>query len=304
MIKKCLTNYFKSLKYFFTPLGTMFLGIMIGVSILVPGVISAATVLIDEIGELSQNINLDLSLLVNNVWQSVQALDWNKPVESLETMLSSEWLNNTLTQSLSAILGTDFETFKAQIASFVSEFLQAVSFNVAVFFVFWVLGFIAGFALIRFLIRRDIARRSLWRFILAYFVNSLLAAGAVILAVFLYTLWVYSIIFTILVGMCLFGMIALVQAYLLYGCKKIPFAKAVNIKNACLYMLANLVIFALSVCFTLVAMLINKFMGVFVGLSFVAIADIVINLNAESYVLAQVNGQGELLNKCCGEITE
>ncbi len=277
---------------------------MIGVSILVPGVISAATVLIDEIGELSQNINLDLSLLVNNVWQSVQALDWNKPVESLETMLSSEWLNNTLTQSLSAILGTDFETFKAQIASFVSEFLQAVSFNVAVFFVFWVLGFIAGFALIRFLIRRDIARRSLWRFILAYFVNSLLAAGAVILAVFLYTLWVYSIIFTILVGMCLFGMIALVQAYLLYGCKKIPFAKAVNIKNACLYMLANLVIFALSVCFTLVAMLINKFMGVFVGLSFVAIADIVINLNAESYVLAQVNGQGELLNKCCGEITE
>lgn len=282
----------------------MFLGIMIGVSILVPGVISAATVLIDEIGELSQNINLDLSLLVNNVWQSVQALDWNKPVESLETMLSSEWLNNTLTQSLSAILGTDFETFKAQIASFVSEFLQAVSFNVAVFFVFWVLGFIAGFALIRFLIRRDIARRSLWRFILAYFVNSLLAAGAVILAVFLYTLWVYSIIFTILVGMCLFGMIALVQAYLLYGCKKIPFAKAVNIKNACLYMLANLVIFALSVCFTLVAMLINKFMGVFVGLSFVAIADIVINLNAESYVLAQVNGQGELLNKCCGEITE
>ena len=304
MIKKCLTNYFKSLKYFFTPLGTMFLGIMIGVSILVPGVISAATVLVDEIGELSQNINLDLSLLVNNVWQSVQALDWNKPVESLETMLSSEWLNNTLTQSLSAILGTDFETFKAQIASFVSEFLQAVSFNVAVFFVFWVLGFIAGFALIRFLIRRDIARRSLWRFILAYFVNSLLAAGAVILAVFLYTLWVYSIIFTILVGMCLFGMIALVQAYLLYGCKKIPFAKAVNIKNACLYMLANLVIFALSVCFTLVAMLINKFMGVFVGLSFVAIADIVINLNAESYVLAQVNGQGELLNKCCGEITE
>ena len=234
----------------------------------------------------------------------MQALDWNKPVESLETMLSSEWLNNTLTQSLSAILGTDFETFKAQIASFVSEFLQAVSFNVAVFFVFWVLGFIAGFALIRFLIRRDIARRSLWRFILAYFVNSLLAAGAVILAVFLYTLWVYSIIFTILVGMCLFGMIALVQAYLLYGCKKIPFAKAVNIKNACLYMLANLVIFALSVCFTLVAMLINKFMGVFVGLSFVAIADIVINLNAESYVLAQVNGQGELLNKCCGEITE
>ena len=280
------------------------MGIMIGVSILVPGVISAATVLIDEIGELSQNINLDLSLLVNNVWQSVQALDWNKPVESLETMLSSEWLNNTLTQSLSAILGTDFETFKAQIASFVSEFLQAVSFNVAVFFVFWVLGFIAGFALIRFLIRRDIARRSLWRFILAYFVNSLLAAGAVILAVFLYTLWVYSIIFTILVGMCLFGMIALVQAYLLYGCKKIPFAKAVNIKNACLYMLANLGIFALSVCFTLVAMLINKFMGVFVGLSFVAIADIVINLNAESYVLAQVNGQGELLNKCCGEITE
>ena len=81
MIKKCLTNYFKSLKYFFTPLGTMFLGIMIRVSILVPGVSSAATGLIDEIGELSQNINLDLSLLVNNVWQSVQALDWNKPVE-------------------------------------------------------------------------------------------------------------------------------------------------------------------------------------------------------------------------------
>ncbi len=34
MIKQGIKNYFKSLKYFFTPLGTMFLGMMLGFSIL------------------------------------------------------------------------------------------------------------------------------------------------------------------------------------------------------------------------------------------------------------------------------
>ena len=296
MLKQGLTNYFKSLKYFFTPLGTMFLGIMLGLSVFIPGVISSASVMVDSIGALAQNVNLDFDVLLDNVWSAVRSLNWNEqPVESVQTMLSAEWLNGVLTQSLNTILGTDYETFVVEIADIVNSFLQTVTVNVAVFFVFWVLGFIAGFALIRFLIRRNIARRSLWKFILAYFLNSLLTAVFVIAGVFVFALWKYSVIIMVVLALVLIGILALVQAYLLYACKKIKFSSIVNLKNVGLYTLTNLIIFAISICVTLVAVAVNNLMGIFVGLGFVTIANIVIDLNAESYVMEQVKNNTSLI---------
>ena len=296
MLKQSVTNYFKSLKYFFTPLGTMFLGIMLGLSIMFPGIVASSNTLIEGVKLLSQDVNLDFSVLLDSIWTSVKALDWKQPVESVNTLMSAEWINNTLTQSLNIILGTDFETFTMQIADLVNAFCQSVSNYITVFFVFWALGFIAGFALIRFLIRRNIAKRSLWKFILAYFCNSLFSAGMVVLGTFVYSLWKYSVIITITVSLLLCGIIALIQAYLLYGYKKIPYKSVVNIKNACSHTLANLIIFAISICFTLIAVTINKLMGIFVGLSFIAIAIIVINLNAESFVLQQVKDMPQTPN--------
>ena len=304
MLKKGIKNFFSCLKYFFTPLGTMFLGIMIGVSIFISGAMGAVNALIGNVTQLAQNVNLDIAVLWDNLWAAVRSLNWNEPITALQTLATPEWINDVLTQILTHVLGTDFETFKAQITQFVTAFCNEIVVNLLAFFVCWLLGFLAGLALTRFLIRRNIAKRSVWKFILAYFLNSLLSTIFVVATLIVFSLWAYSIIFTVILALLFSGIIALVQAYLLYAYKKLSFKQIVNFKNAGLLTLTNLIIFVLSICLTLVAIAINALMGLFVGLSLFAIALTVINLNAESFVIEQVQDLplSPIVNKVANEM--
>lgn len=289
MVKQGIKNYFKSLKYFFTPLGTMFLGMMIGFSILLPGIFSAASQLIDSLKQIANNVNLDFNKLINDLWNAVKSLDWNSPSNALSTLFSSQWLNDVLNKILESALGTDFQSFNLQVSTIVDTFIAQVASCVILFVMFWIIGFSSGFTLVKFLIRRDIARRSLFKLLLANFLNSALTSAMVFLSLWLFTLWEYSIIISLIIMLLLVGVFALFEAYLIHGFKKIKLKKIVNAKNAGLYMLTNLLIFIISICMTVVAVAINVFTGLFVGLALVVIAFIVIELNAEAYVKAKAS---------------
>lgn len=279
----------------------MFLGVMLGVSVFVPGVWAALNGMIDGIGSVAQNVNLDFATLWELLRQAITALDWNNPLPALETVLSEEWLNDVLTQILQAILGTDFETFAAQLAQHVDAFVGAVVGYTVLFAVFWALGYVAGYWLLKFLIRRDIARRALWKWLLATAFNSILSVATVVLTLWIFLLWQNSIFISVVVLLVLYNVGALVEAYLLQGYKKIRFDAVVNPKNIGLYMLANVLIFLISIACTLIAVAVNAFLGLFIGLTFLEIAAIVVDLNAEAYVKQAVDAKK---TEAAAEVTE
>lgn len=285
MLKRSVRNYFVSLKYFFTPLGTMFLGMMIGFSILVPGIISATSELIGGVKKLSESVQLDFGILFENMWQSVQALPWDDPEQAIGTLFSAQYLNKMLTQALETILGTDFETFQMQIAELVSVYIVQIIVLIVLFFTFWLLGFIAGNMLTKYLIRRKIAKRSLWKWFIAYLINAILTAALTLLCLYLFLLWHSSIFLSVIASMFLSGIFSLLEAYLLYGYKKIALKTIVNVKNAGLYLLGNLLVILISVCLSLLAFVVNAILGIFAGLTFIGIALAVTGMNAESYVI-------------------
>lgn len=290
MIKQGLKNYFKSLRHFFTPLGTMFLGIMLGLSVAAADTVTAASALTEGIKSLADNINLDFKNLLDGIWLQITALDWeNNPASAIQTLFSAEWLNGVLSNTLQALLGTDFDTFTQEITLLVTTFTSRIAANIAVFFTFWILGFFAGLSIIKLLIRRDIAKRSVWKYVLAYFIDGLLSTAFVVLCLFVFTLWQASIYISLLIILLLIGALALIEAYLLHGFKKVKLGVVLNIKNIALYMLTNAIIFLISIIFTIAAIAVNSLMGLFVGLSLTIIAFIVISLNAESYVLSVAN---------------
>ncbi len=151
------------------------------------------------------------------------------------------------------------------------------------------MGFFAGLAIIQLLIRRDIAKRSVWKYVLAYFIDGLLSTAFVVLCLFVFAIWQASIYISVLIMLLLVGALALIEAYLLHGLKKVRLGVVLNIKNIALYMLTNAIIFLISIVFTIAAIAVNSLMGLFVGLSLTIIAFIVISLNAESYVLSVAN---------------
>lgn len=284
MIKQGVKNFFCSLKYFFTPLGTMFLGMMIGFSVLFPGIFGAIAALVEGIKELAANVNLNFEVLGGDIWSSVMALDWHDPLNAAKTLLSAEWLHDTLTEVLQSILGTDFETFKESIAELVASFSNTIVFDLAVFFTFWVLGFIAGFFIVKFQIRKDIAKRSLWKLLLATALNSLLTSLYIAVMLVLSALWRWAAIIAVVLLILLLNGIALLEAWLIHGRGKVKIKDVVNFKSAGAYALANLIILLISIVITVLACAINMLMGLFVGLTILEIAIIVADLNAESYV--------------------
>lgn len=111
----------------------MFLGIMIGVSILVPGIYAAFTDLINDIKNLGSTLNLDFTILWNTLWDKILALDWNMPSEALEVLFSKDWMNQTLYEILSTLLGTDFEVFRLKSQLVLKALLQLLLHTVLFF---------------------------------------------------------------------------------------------------------------------------------------------------------------------------
>lgn len=288
MFRQGIKNFFINLKYFFTPLGSMFLGMMIGISFLVPGVIQSCLILIDGVKALGENLHLDFGEVWNTLWKEIVALNWESPNQAIETIFSEDWLNQQVTNTLSVILGKDFELFKMEIGQLVSEFVKGLQLSVIVFIAWWIMGFLVGYILLRFLVRRTIAKRNLWQYILNIFVNSLLVLCMLVICLVLFTIWAPSILLSYGLMLLLSGSFSLLGAYLVYGRKKISLRKVMNFKNLSSHILANLCILLIALTMTILAVIVNILLGIFTGLSLLAIAFLVMNMNAESYVIHMV----------------
>ena len=96
MFLRGIKNYFINLKYFFTPLGVIFLAIVIGLSVFIPGVIDSIKTLADGVSKLTSEVSVDFSALVDEIEGAIGALSWDDPIGSLATIFDSEWLNNTI----------------------------------------------------------------------------------------------------------------------------------------------------------------------------------------------------------------
>ena len=284
MIKQGIINFFKNLKYFFTPLGTLALGFIFGLSVLIPGIVASFSTLADSVQKILSDTTIDYNALKDSAISAVQALDWNDPSEAIKTMLSNDWLMQTLNECVSSFVGST-EAYTAQFTTVINAFTTDLVSYFAAFIVFLVLGLIGGYFLTRWLVRRNIARRSLWKYLLNAFIDSLLTATLVALCVWLIQVWKPGTLISSLVSILLFGFISLFEAYVVHAWKKVDIKQVVNAKNIFKLFATDLIIFVLAwVCVLLAIVLTNPIVGIVIGIVLMEIAFIVIGLNAEAYV--------------------
>lgn len=286
MILKSLKNYFVNLKYIFTPLGVLALGAIIGLSILVPGVISAVNELIDSVVELTNGVEINLTAFGNSVWSAGAALDWSDPSAAIDVMLSETWLIDTFNGAIHALVPNG-EEYAVQITEAVVQAVAVISVYAIVLVVWLVIGAIGGFLLTKLLVRREIAKRALWKYFLVALADGTLTVAVTWLTVWLATLWTPSIIISILLAFVLCSVVALFEAYMVHGFKKVAYKEIVNIKNVALLWLSNLIIFAVTCALAAIDFVIfNAVVGFFIAVPLIEISVMVISLNAEAYVKA------------------
>lgn len=283
MIKQGIINFFKNLKYFFTPLGTLALGLIFGLSVFIPGVISSISTLANDVQTVLSDTTIDFTALKDSLLSAVQTLDWGDPFNAIKTMLSNDWLMQTLNGCVSSFVEST-EAYTTQFSAAISAFTHDLVTYFSVVIVFLILGLIGGFFLTKWLVRRNIARRTLWKYLLNSFIDSLLTATLVALCVWLVSVWKPSVFISTLVSILLFGFISLLEAYIVHAWKKVDIKQVVNTKNIFKLFLTNVIIFIIAAVFVLLAVVLtNLIAGIFIGIVLMETAFIVIGLNAEAY---------------------
>ena len=285
MIKQAIKNYLKNLKFFFTPMGAMFLGLVFGASVFLPVFISALHQLIAGVNDLSQQFNVDFNELFKSLFASISDLDWSQPLAALQTMFSNDWLKTTVGKSLEALLGVNYQTFMEQISQLLSQFSSSVGAGFAGLILFFAIGIVGGYYLTAFLVRRNIARRTWWKFFLAYLIDLVVNGALLVLGVWLTVLWKYSVIIFVFVAFALSGLVSLINAYLLQGYNKVPWKQVVNAKNVFKYILSVMLVWLINLALCIVVKFAtNDLVAAVVAIALVEIVIPVNKLNAESYV--------------------
>lgn len=289
MIKSGIKNYFVNLKYYFTPVGTLAIGMIIGLSLLIPASLSALSQMLNGITEIINDTQVDFDTVKDYLIESITSLDWNDPIMSLKTLLSAEWLKTTLNECF-RIVSVELQPYGDEITGEVNAALSVIKTYIVIFVVFTVVGLVSGYFLTRFLVRRNVAKRGLRKFIIAIFADALITTGLQIFCICLYTFWKPSVFFTTLLALSLFAFVSLLEAYLVHGRGKVDIKRILNAKNGIFLILSDFIIFYFSIILLFVTIeLTNVFAGIFIGFAFVEIAFIVISLNAESYVLKHIS---------------
>ncbi len=292
MLKQGIKNYFKNLKHFFTPMGTMFLGLVFGASVFFPVLGESFKELAEGVNALSQEFSVDFNQLFKSLFDSVGSLDWSDPWAALRTMASDGWLEETVRKCLETILGMDYNAFVDEIALLIGTFTAQVLGGFIVMAMFFVLGIIGGYYLTAFLVRRSIARRAWWKFFLAYLIDLIVNVALVVLGVWLALLWKYSLIIFLFVAFVLSGLVALLVAYFMQGYKKVSLQEVVNLKNAVQFMASALIVWLITFALCAVVKVVtNDLVAAVVAIALIEIAIPVNKLNAEAYVKQLADGK-------------
>lgn len=285
MILNGLKNYFINLKHFFTPIGTLAVGMFIGLSILIPGAFGVVVALIGRLAETAGEANVDFEAVKNYIVDAVNALEWSDPIASLKIMLTREWLTGVVNGCLD-IVANGLKPFEDAVNAAVNDAVFTITALIVTFFLLCLLGLIGGYCLTRFLVRRTMAKRTFKKFMFALFVDSFVTAALITLSAWLLTVWAPSVFITSIMSFLIFGAISLVSAYCVHGRNVVELKTVLNVVNVLKLLLVNTIIFVVSLAlFILTAVLTNPIAGALIGFSFVEIAFIVMSLNAESYVL-------------------
>lgn len=283
MIKKGLKNYLVNLKYYFTPLGMLALGVIVSLAIAIPVITGSVHDLVDYVTSLD-SIQLDFSAFLDNILDSVLDLNWRNPAKAIATILDSDWLNQTFADSIFALV-QNAEPVAEQILEKIGSCVGSIIYAFVAVLLFAVVGIVGGFYLTRFLIRREIARRSFWKAFLVSIVDAVITAALPLLSIYLGALWEPAAYITIVLVPLLWGLILLLEAYVVHGLGKVKAKEVITAKNSAKLLLTNFLVLSISsACTSIISAIAGELLGIILGLPFLEIAVIVCALNAESYV--------------------
>ena len=284
-----IKNYFKSLRFVFTPLGVMALFLIISLSIAIPSIISSVKSMVTNISTILGGYSIDWNEVSGHFTRFLLNQDWSNPSQVLVNFMNIDYLKDSFMQIIREIfpnVDVDISSIVEIVQTTIAEiFLQLLSIVVML-----VIGFIIGFFLTRMFVKQDVVKRKIWQRIVFAIVDaiiSLLVIWGIIKAIPIQGWNIVIITLILLAHMVL----TIIEGWVIHGVKRIKLKEVLNIKNLIFLLLANILIIALGVGTVLLINLLKMIVvTIVIGLSLFATTNAAVCSNAEGYVGFLVHG--------------
>ena len=296
MFKNGLKNYLNCLKYYFIPLGIFSVFVVLGLSLSTLWITSAINLLVNQIkASISSAAEADWVEVLTKFLLCVEELDWNRPQQALSIMFTNNWFYNTFKVVLQEVFGDPniIDTYKVLIDNTISSITKSVIFSL----VLMILGLVIGYFALKFAVRKNVTKQTIRKMILFSLLDALIFGLLAILCNLFANINKWLAFGFLIVLILLSGFFVLVEAYLIYGVKKIKFKEVANAKNVLLLYAVNIIVFLITIAITALLLLIfNKiiFFGIYVTIPFIEIGICVGGSNAEGYVASLVNEKEQI----------
>ena len=282
MIKTSIKNFFKSLGFYFIPLGVMAFFIVLYLAFMIPGIVT-------DVRDTFQAIATKLGAVEFN-WEKIQGVIMSKvfeygadPTALMSLTGNPELIINLLKDTVMEAFGVEEVT--NEIIALIQQCVTSISMRLIGLLAIMIVSFIAGFVVLEVLLRRYLTDINMIKSILVSILNGILIAGVLVLLSYLYSnnevaMWIVIVVAAIIL---IFG--TLLEAYLFYGIRKVKFTQVINIKNVFTLILGSAISGGLFVGLICLCLLIpSRFVGIFIMIPFVELGICVLELNACAYV--------------------
>lgn len=284
MIKNGLKNFLHCLRYYLTPLGIFAIAIVVAFSVALPGLIQAPKDLFDGISKIL-NTPANWDAFFDHIINKLAEFDWgNDLAGSATAVLAKGWIRNTLLEAVKAAFSESGDVTE-EIINLIIQCIASILFSIIIGLVIIIVGFIAGYVILKMQVKRNIAKGKLRKVFVGSIIKISIDVGLIALGAWLTFLWKWNIFIFVILFIFANGFGSLMDAYYVYNDGVVKFKEVVNFKNFWMMYLTSLIIYAIGIGVTLgIAILINNFVGVFLGLPLLEITLAVVGLNADSYV--------------------
>ena len=281
MIKASIKNFFKSLGFYFIPLGVMAFCLMICLSIAIPHMIGVVKGAYQSISTSIGQTTFD--------WTAIQSaliakfMEYSSDMSKAIALISSpEGIVSLLKEIAMETFG--LESLTNEIVATLQNAVSQVMSDLVAILASLIIGLFLGFIFLKIIIRRYLANTNMLKAFFISIVDALIFTGVIILLSYLKVsseAWMWVVIVLVVIGVLL---ISQFEAYLFYGVGRVKFLKVVNIKNTITLLIGDLIdiIFGIIVA-VVIYLTMNTLTATLVIIPFVMLIVCILGINAETY---------------------
>jgi len=284
MIQLSFKNYFGCLKYYFTPLGILFLFTLLGILQLGTGIKECVEAVSNGISQISGEASGDIAEFKEALLTNFQELfTYGSDVTFLD-LFEEDGIKKGFEESLEIAVGS-VNAYNEIMRDALKFGLERLFLGTLSLLLCFIMGIVVGIYFTKWLIRKQVAKRTWIETLKSFLIGSpiliLELALAILLVRYLSQVWYLVLILILLI----FAFGSLSKAYIIQRKKGMKFKDVVNMKNMLKLYCADIVIYLLGFGFAALSFVIfQSILNVVIAVPFIMISFVLVSLTSESFI--------------------